>query len=92
MNIRYKANGIAVKFDGENYEELFNLLKPIDRSRFTTLEAYKEDAEARANRPLIKYAENEWLTIQAGEYFVSIDEVDIITTETTFNGNFEIYE
>ena len=92
MNIRYKVSGIAVKFDGENYEELFNLLKPTDRSRFTTLEAYKTDAEDRANRPLIKYAGDEWLTIQAGQYFVSIDGVDIITTETDFNADFEIYE
>lgn len=92
MNIRYKVNGIAVKFDGENYEELYNLLNAQDRSYYENLEAYKAEALSRNNKPAIRLAGQEWLIIETGQYFVSIDEVDIVVNEQDFNENFESYE
>ena len=92
MNIRYKVNGIAVKFDGENYEELYNLLDSQDRLHYENLEAYKAEALSRNNRPAIKLVGQEWLVIEAGQYFVSIDGVDIVVNEQDFNENFESYE
>ena len=92
MNIRYKVRGIAVQFNGENYEELYNLLKLQDRSHYENLEAYKAEALSRNNRPTIKYAGQEWLVIETGYYFVSIDGVDIVVNEQDFNENFETYE
>lgn len=92
MNIRYKVSGIAVKFNGENYEELYNLLNSQDRSHYENLEAYKAGALSRDNRPAIKLAGQEWLIIETGQYFVSIDGVDIVVNEQDFNENFESYE
>lgn len=92
MNIRYKVSGIAVKFDGENYEELYNLLTAHDRSHYENLEAYKAGALSRNNKPAIKLVGQEWLIIETGQYFVSIDGVDIIVNEQDFNENFESYE
>ena len=92
MNIRYKVSGIAVKFNGENYEELYNLLNSQDRSHYENLEAYKAGALSRNNRPAIKLAGQEWLIIETGQYFVSIDGVDIVVNEQDFNENFESYE
>lgn len=92
MNIRYKVNGIAVKFDGENYEELYNLLTTHDRSYYENLEAYKAEALSRNNRPAVRLAGQEWLLIETGQYFVSIDGVDIVVNEQDFNENFESYE
>lgn len=92
MNIRYKTSGVAVKFDGENYEELYNLLTTHDRSYYENLEAYKAGAILRNNKPVIKLVGQEWLVIETGQYFVSIDGVDIIVDEQDFNENFESYE
>lgn len=92
MNIRYKVSGIAVKFDGENYEELYNLLDSQDRYHYENLEAYKAEALSRNNRPAVRLASQEWLIIETGQYFVSIDGVDIVVNEQDFNENFESYE
>lgn len=92
MNIRYKVNGIAVKFNGENYEELYNLLNSQDRLHYENLEAYKAEALSRNNRPAVRLAGQEWLIIETGQYFVSIDGVDIAVNEQDFNENFESYE
>lgn len=92
MNIRYKVKGIAVQFNGENYEELYNLLKPQHRSHYENLEAYKAEALSRNNMPSIRYAGQEWLVMAVGHYFVSIDGVDIVVNEQDFNENFETYE
>lgn len=93
MNIRYKAKGIAFHFTLDNLPNIQNipeLWEPI-RERFNTLEEYIQDVRTR-NLGLIKSASTGWLIINLGSYFVSIEGIDLIVSESDFNQLFEEVE
>jgi len=90
MNIRYKVKGIAFHFTLDNLPNIRNiqeLWEPI-RERFGTLEEYIQDATAR-HSGLIRMANTNWLNIAFGNYFVSIEGIDLVLSANDFNQLFE---
>ncbi len=88
MNIQYKQRGIAVKFDGNNWEE-FAAIPEIRRNieeRFSTVESWINTCNGV---PLVRLAEHQWLRVNNGQYFISIEDLDLVMNEEEFNNLFE---
>lgn len=95
MNIRYKSKGVAVKFTSGDFDSLLEIPKLREHitERFGNLEDWKRDATvARQGCPVVRSADAAWYVIRPNQYFVTIDDCDLILEETEFVDMFEQIE
>lgn len=94
MNIRYKQKGIALKFTGDNFNEFLEeipYLKTRVEADFSSVEQWIEQSK-NSKAILLRHAENVWILINEGFYFVSIEGLDLAVSEENFKEDFEEIE
>lgn len=94
MNIRYKQKGIALKFTGDNFDEFLEEipnLKSIVEADFSSVEQWI-DASKNSDGILLRNAENIWILVREGLYFISIEGLDFAVSEENFKEDFEEIE
>lgn len=94
MNIRYRQKGIALKFTGDNFDEFLEEipnLKSIVEADFSSVEQWIE-ASKNSEGILLRNAENIWILVKKGLYFISIEGLDLAVSEENFKEDFEEIE
>lgn len=94
MNIRYKQKGIALKFTGDNFDEFLKEIPNLERiveADFSSVEQWI-NASKNSDGILLRHAEDVWILVKEGLYFISIEGLDLAVSEENFREDFEEIE